>query len=169
MAIFTMRTQDLCVFLNASKSQGGIVKYQWDFGDGAKNLGAIVAHCYLRPGRYQIHLTVENRHDMAESQGLFVSVTKFNQSPDALFTYRDQGSQVDFDASESKDDGAISGYHWDFGDGTVAAGKKTSHDFSASGNYEVVLTVVDNNGKSALQRSIVGVLKPRKNHSISLR
>ena len=168
LAIFSMRTQDLCVFLNASTSQGEIIRYQWSFGDGEKSLGAIAAHCYLRPGRYPINLTVENSHNMTESQGLFVSVTKFNQSPDAVFTYMDKGSQVEFDASDSKDDGAISSYLWVFGDGTMGSGKKISHEFGANGNYEVVLTVTDNNGKSSLQRSIVGVFKPISNQSSSL-
>lgn len=168
LAIFTMRTQDLCVFLNASKSQGGVIRYQWHFGDGEKSLGAIVAHCYVRPGRYPINLTVENRGGITESQGLFVDVAKFNQSPDAIFTYMDKGSQVEFDAGESKDDGAISSYLWDFGDGTMGSGKIVSHEFGANGNYEVVLTVTDNNGKSALQRSIVGVFKPISNQSTSL-
>ena len=168
LAIFTMRTQDLCVFLNASKSQGGVIRYQWHFGDGEKSLGAIVAHCYVRPGRYPINLTVENRGGITESQGLFVDVAKFNQSSDAIFTYMDKGSQVEYDAGESKDDGAIISYLWDFGDGTMGSGKKISHEFGANGNYEVVLTVTDNNGKSALQRSVVGVFKPISNQSASL-
>lgn len=168
LAIFTLRTQDLCVFLNASKSQGEVVRYQWHFGDGEKSLGAIVAHCYVRPGRYPINLTVENRDGITESQRLYVDVTKFNQSPDAVFTYMDKGSQVDFDAGESKDDGAINSYLWDFGDGTMGSGEKTTHEFGANGNYEVVLTVTDNNGKSALQRSIVGVFKPINNQSAAI-
>lgn len=169
LAIFSMRTQDLCVFLNASTSQGEIIRYQWSFGDGEKSLGAIAAHCYLRPGRYRVNLTVENRSSITESQGLFVDVNKFNQSPDAIFTYMDKGLQVEFDASDSKDDGSISSYLWVFGDGTMGSGKKISHEFGANGNYEVVLTVTDNNGKSSLQRSIVGVLKPRANQAAALR
>ena len=168
MALFTLHTQDLCVFLNASTSQGDIVSYQWHLGDGETALGAVVAHCYFRSGKYQINLTVENKQQMTESQGLLVTVSKFNQSPDAVFTYMDQGSNVYFDAGESKDDGAISSYLWDFGDGTMGSGKKISHEFGANGNYEVVLTVTDNNGKSALQRSVVGVFKPISNQSASL-
>ena len=80
----------------------------------------------------------------------------------------DKGSQVEFDAGESKDDGAISSYLWDFGDGTMGSGKIVSHEFGANGNYEVVLTVTDNNGKRALQRSVVGVFKRISNQSSSL-
>ena len=61
-------------------------------------------------------------------------MAKFNQSPDAIFTYMDKGSQVEYDAGESKDDGAISSYLWDFGDGTMGSGKKISHEFGANGN-----------------------------------
>ncbi len=55
------------------------------------------------------------------------------------------GQTVTFDASESRDvDGPLSGYEWDFGDGTGASGVSATHTYAAPGTYLVTLTVSDN-------------------------
>ena len=51
-----------------------------------------------------------------------------------------------FNGSLSYDpDGDIISYHWNFGDGTVAEGSIVNHKYSEEGEYDVVLTVKDNN------------------------
>jgi len=44
--------------------------------------------------------------------------------------------------------GAISGYQWNFGDGTVSAEEEPSHDYTEPGNYPVVLTAYGTDGSS---------------------
>jgi len=52
---------------------------------------------------------------------------------------------VSFDASNSTDsDGNIITYHFAFGDGASANGKKVTHKYATVGTYTVVLTVTDN-------------------------
>ena len=53
---------------------------------------------------------------------------------------------VAFDASGSTDDGVITSYAWDFGDGNTGSGVTTSHTFSLPGSYTVALTVTDDEG-----------------------
>jgi hypothetical protein len=43
---------------DASSSQGDIVEYLWDFGDGATDRGIIVTHKYTIPGHYIVSLTI---------------------------------------------------------------------------------------------------------------
>ncbi|MBN1248877.1 MAG: S8 family serine peptidase [Anaerolineae bacterium] len=68
-----------------------------------------------------------------------------NQPPTAFFTYLCSGTACTFDATGSGDpDGTIDTYAWDFGDGTTATGPTPSHTYAASGEYNVALTVTDN-------------------------
>ena len=59
----------------------------------------------------------------------------------------DLGDQVQFDASESSDeDGTISSYNWDFGDGETGTGKTIIHRYQNPGDYIVSLSVTDDDG-----------------------
>ena len=59
----------------------------------------------------------------------------------------DLGDPVQFDASDSTDeDGTISSYSWDFGDGEKGNGKDVFHTYQNPGDYIVSLLVTDNDG-----------------------
>jgi PKD repeat protein len=75
-------------------------------------------------------------------------------SPTARFTFIPQSpaafTDVRFDGSTSTAGlGAfLTGYSWDFGDGSTGNGVTATHRYSAVGNYLVRLTVTDNQGRS---------------------
>lgn len=58
---------------------------------------------------------------------------------------------VNFDASLSTPGTArtIVRYNWDFGDGVLKTGVKTTHDYEVSGVYLVTLVVTDDAGQTA--------------------
>jgi hypothetical protein len=58
-------------------------------------------------------------------------------------------NQIDFDASQSTDNGSIVNYEWDFGDGNYGTGVQISHVYGSAGSYIVTLKVTDNIGFSA--------------------
>ena len=65
---------------------------------------------------------------------------------------------VTFDASGSSDpDGTIISYTWDFGDGFSGNGETIMHQYTANGNYDVMLTVVDNDGLSTMTMKTIRV------------
>ena len=84
-----------------------------------------------------------------------------NQPPVASFTYSpsmpDVNEAVNFDASSSYDpDGTIVKYIWDFGDGTGSVDVTTAHVYKEMKNYNVTLTVTDNNGATgSTQQNLV--------------
>ena len=58
-------------------------------------------------------------------------------------------SPINFSAEKSYDeDGKISTYNWDFGDGKTGSGIKIQHTYSKSGYYKVTLSIVDDEGKT---------------------
>jgi PKD repeat protein len=61
-----------------------------------------------------------------------------------------------FDATGSSDeDGTVTGYNWDFGDGRTEGGKKVTHKFSSHGKFNVKLTVTDNDqGQTIASREL---------------
>ncbi len=60
------------------------------------------------------------------------------------------GSPITMSAAASSDpDGTITGYAWNFGDGTPGSGVSVSKSYAAAGTYTVTLTVTDNGGKTA--------------------
>jgi PKD repeat protein len=55
-----------------------------------------------------------------------------------------RGQSVSFSGSGSDPDGdTITGYLWDFGDGTTAHGQNVTHTYNSAGHFNVTLTVSD--------------------------
>ncbi len=68
---------------------------------------------------------------------------------------------IDFDATGSSDpDGDTLRYSWDFGNGDTASGVTTSYVFQSPGDYEVVVTVDDGNGKTDSESITISVENP---------
>lgn len=81
------------------------------------------------------------------ARGLVLLSTRPNAQPTARMTVQCQQLDCSFDATTSTDaDGSITGYHWDFGDGTTATGSTARHTYSSGGARTVTLTVTDDDG-----------------------
>jgi len=129
--------------------------YVWTFGDGSTGAGALVDHAYAQDGTYDVVLTVYDSRGTSSSTGL--TITALNPLPTATFSYSPKSLMEDtyivgasewvyFDASASSDDGEVTAYSWNFGDGQYAEGSTVQHRWLYSGTYNVALTVVDNDG-----------------------
>jgi PKD repeat protein len=87
-----------------------------------------------------------------------------NQPPDASFSYSPEkqvvNKEITFNASSSYDpDGEIVSYEWDFGDGSSGSGQIVTHAYTKVGEYNVSLTVTDNDGltdSSSLSIKVTG-------------
>ena len=67
-------------------------------------------------------------------------------------------SSLVFDASMSSDrDGSITGYSWDFGDGTNSLGSQASHTYTNLGQFAVTLTVTDDDGATSTATTAINV------------
>ena len=80
--------------------------------------------------------------------------------PSASFTFNPtsplSSDQVSF-SSTSSDDGTLTGWQWDFGDGDTTAGADVTHGYSLPGTYTVTLTVTDDEGLTATAQDTLTV------------
>jgi len=154
-------------------SDGSIVAYSWDFGDGTAATGVTAEHAYSEAGTYTVTLTVTDNDGVTDTTTATISATTPpapNQSPVASFTKSAEtvfrGESFYFDASESYDsDGSIVAYSWDFGDGTAATGVTAEHAYSEAGTYTVTLTVTDDDDDSS---SVVAEMTVETETTVSL-
>jgi large repetitive protein len=132
---------------------GEIIRYDWNFGDGASGSGLSPAHVYGKPGKYQGRLTVTDNSGTKNNQSADEITVIVNEKPLAD-AGPDQigavGQEILFDGSGSRDlDGQIAEYLWDFGDGQSATGKTATHRYMRSGKQTARLSVKDNTGQQA--------------------
>jgi hypothetical protein len=57
-----------------SKDNAGIVRYEWDLGDGAKEAGLAFSHSYDSPGAWTVTLTVEDAVGYVDTDTAIVTV-----------------------------------------------------------------------------------------------
>ncbi len=92
-------------------------------------------------------------------------ITPFLAPPTATFTVDTQnpvvGETITFDASLSEDtDGEIVRWAWSFGDENTGTGEKFTHSYGSTGEYTVILTVVDDHGISRSNSTTLTVVVP---------
>jgi PKD repeat protein len=147
-----------------STSEGTIVSYEWDFGDGTAESGATPNHTFANEGTYPVTLTVTDDCGLRGQAQKTISVcpeltvtASFTATPENGRTPLD----VSFDASASQ--GTIASYEWDFGDQTAPGwGATVTHTFqnqtSVAVQYAVTLTVTDTCGLTAQATKTITVL-----------
>lgn len=79
--------------------------------------------------------------------------------PTAAFTWVDDLLDVSF-TDTSTDEGFISNWSWDFGDGSSSSASNPQHSYATAGDYTVTLTVTDNHGASDSASDLVNVEGP---------
>ena len=143
---------------SSSAYQSNIVSYEWDFGDGSPKTvtGAIVSHKYNTVGSYEAKLKViaANNESASASKLIYVREVPLRA---CFVPSRTQGLApltVTFDSKCST--GAVTGYHWQYGDGDESNAKNPTHTFDFPGTYTVILEVTDSkNNVSTYQELIV--------------
>ena len=141
----------LLVSFNAggsTDSDGTIVSYEWNFGDGNSGTGIAPTHTYQAEGDFVAQLIVTDDSAASDTFSITIAVNSNNIAPTATFTATPPTGtaplSVFFDGSGSTDpDGIIVSYVWDFGDGNTSTGDTTSNVFAAEGTYNVRLIVTD--------------------------
>ena len=138
-----------CFFTDGSTDADGTVQgWSWDFGDGATGTGANPSHTYGSEGDYEVTLTATDDDGAAGVVTTSVTVTPPppNTAPTSGFTHSCTRLDCKFSDGSADEDGRVSGWAWDFGDGGTATVASPSHRYAAEGTYQVTLTVTDDDG-----------------------
>jgi PKD repeat protein len=151
VAVFTSNCTGLsCAFTDASTDTGGtITGWSWDFGDGTPPVTtASPTHVYASAGSgYTVTLTVtDNLTDTATvSHNVAPTGPPPPSTPVAAFTSNCTLLSCVFTDASTDTGGTITGWSWNFGDGTpLVTTASPTHVYTAAGNYTVSLTVTDN-------------------------
>jgi len=130
----------------SSDPDGGIVAYEWDFGDGSSATGIEARHRYRKPGTYTAQLTVEDEADQGNSVATDNLTVTVNARPEPVIG----GPAVAcVDAEETwraEKNGALAQHAWVFGDGADAGGDLARHAYAKPGRYDLVLYADDGKG-----------------------
>ena len=151
-AAFDWQCDDLaCTFTDASTdADGSVTAWSWQFGDGGSSAEQSPAHGYSTAGTYTVSLAATDDEGATTQTSRQVTVTAAppaqNQPPRADFEVDCQQLTCVFSDRSSDPDGGVVSWAWDFGDGSTSIDRNPSHTYSASGTFQVRLTVTDGRG-----------------------
>lgn len=133
---------------------------EWDFGDGTGEgtqpllEGRNVTHTYTMSGVYNVSATITD--DDGDMDTRFIKIRVLNLPPTAdawaRFEDLDEDEVGEFSGTASDTPSDMTrglSYYWEWGDGasSVPSGEAlASHSYSASGLYQAILHVVDDDG-----------------------
>lgn len=166
------------VMFDASESydsNGEIVSYTWEFGDGNTGSDVRTSHAYMEDGDYSVTLTVTDDAGAIGTSHHAISVQEnsggcpggscgdYGDLPLAVFQpisglvssscsgwIGTVDVPITFDGGFSRAaEGTIVRYKWDFGDEKTAIGAIVTYTYQTTGRFKVVLTVNDDSGQQA--------------------
>ncbi|MBI2760235.1 MAG: PKD domain-containing protein [Chloroflexi bacterium] len=142
---------------------GGVVQFQWNFGDGGTAFGQTATHAYAAAGVYTVSVFVQAPNGQSGFATTSANIGGFGQGAlqvTAGGPYSGQvGAQIFMTAQAVFGvQSVIANYIWNFGDGTSGAGQSTTHVYAAAGTYTVTVTVTITTGQtgSAVTTATVG-------------
>jgi len=156
----------------SSDSDGNIVSWYWNFGDGSVSTARNPSNYYNRSGTYTVTLIVTDDNGATDTRSFNVVVP--NILPEAFFSFSPSNPStkqyIFFDASGSFDrDGTIQNYSWDFdNDGQFddAYGVSPTTIFTTVGGHIVKLKVVDDMGGVDVEEKNITVVPPSTYRSV---
>lgn len=134
----------------STDSDGEIISYVWDFGDGNTGKGVEVEYDYINPGTYQVSLSVQDNTGGEASTVITSKEIHINAPPKLEYIFPGRvtvGQNVILDLSKSYDpDGRITEYAY-FLDGKWKTGLSKQVVTITAGLVEIPVSVKDNSGQ----------------------
>ncbi len=150
-ADFTVDTvcQGTTTTFYADTAGSNATSWIWDFGDFATDNGSNTSHLYTASGTYNVSLSVMDNNGCTDTILLPVVV---NPLPTASFSATPQITLilspivVFVDSSSPPSPNTLVSWTWDFGDGNSDTIQNPTHEYSDTGLFTVVLSVLNQFG-----------------------
>jgi len=155
--IAQFKYSDSCVSKNilftdqSTIAAGNIVKWYWDYGDGTKDTltnNTPKNKIYTSEGSYNVSLILESNTGCLSTATIKtitirpLPVTNF-QLPTAVCLPIGAAPFIDATTISA---GIVTKWQWDFGDGGIDSIQNPTHNYAATGTYNIKLTAVSNYG-----------------------
>ena len=157
---FTFKPVTLCdtgtvVFTDASKTNGNITSYSWDFGDGATGTGNNAPHFYAKTGSalstYTVTLNVSTSAPACSGSVTYQDTIKIYATPSVTIQGVTEGCEpatLTFNGTLNNGPNyAPIAWLWNFGNGqTAAVQNPAAQTFATAGTYIVGLKATNSMG-----------------------
>lgn len=128
-------------------STGSPTAWLWDFGDDWTSTVQNPQHTYTASVSATYTVVLEVTNSDGSSQATHTIYTYTPASPSASFSASPTSGNapltVQFSDSSTGDP---TQWQWEFGDGTISAGKYPAHTYTTAGTYSVILTAYNGHG-----------------------
>lgn len=137
------------VVINVTQPATGISSYSWTIttptGTTLTASSAQYVSIFNTPGTYDVSLTINGSQTQAIQDYITV-----HAKPSASFTMNDPTGCyphcVQFTQTSTPGSGAITTFHWDFGNGSTGNTANPEQCYSTAGSFTPILSVTDENG-----------------------
>jgi PKD repeat protein len=146
------------------KSAGSPTKWKWTFGDGTTSTIRNPTHKYSNLGNYTVSLTATNAE--GNSTTIKTDYIKVVTKPVADFFAKPTSGKAPLNvAFTDTSTGVLTGWIWNFGDGSKSFLQSPIHKYSKAGVYTVSLTVKNAAGRDTVtKKELISVIsKPVAN------
>jgi len=144
-----------------STSNYAINSYNWYFGDGDESQNELSTHTYNQSGFYNVVLEVIDSSGASNTDTITIDVedTDVNVEFESNKTNGFVDEYFEFNISSATTQGTnIDKIKWDFDDGKTKEGKyDVKHAFNESGEYNVNLTIIGEDGTEDSDSKIITV------------
>jgi parallel beta-helix repeat protein len=156
----TPSCKDMISFTDESTDpDGSLIAWKWHFGDDNTSVVKNPTHQYAKSGSYIVTLTVTDNNNTKNSTSQTIDVS--TGIPHAQFEYTPQNPTIEdtmtFTDKSTDSDGTITSWHWDFADGSDSTLQNPTHQYSSPGEYNVTLTITDDDELQNSTYSIITV------------
>ncbi|KLN63739.1 immune inhibitor A domain-containing protein [Vibrio sp. VPAP30] len=140
---------------NSSDSDGEIISYLWDFGNGETSTDAVPTWTYSESGSFTVSLTVTDDMGAIHTSTKSIDVVAPNALPVASAKYIHLGRWVTMWSTSHDPDGRIVDTEWVLPNGKIKRGRVFTKIFPSYGKHEVKLTVMDDDGVKTSKTIVV--------------